>query len=49
MVSAKESDISQILYGSSWVLQKVYRVLEDSSPYHFLAKEGEEFLVDRGM
>jgi hypothetical protein len=50
MVSAKERDRSQILYGSSWLLQKVYRrVLKDSSPYHFLAKEGEEVSVDRGL
>jgi hypothetical protein len=50
MVSAKECDRIQILYGSSWLLQKVYlRVVEDISPYHFLAKEGEEISVDRGL
>jgi hypothetical protein len=43
MVSTKEFDGSQFLYVSRWLLQKVYRrVLGDSSPYHFLAKEGEE-------
>jgi hypothetical protein len=50
MVNAKESDGSQILYGSSWLVQKVYRrVLEDNSPYHFLEKEGEEISVDKRM
>ena len=50
MVSAKERDGSQILYGFSWILQKIYRrILEDSSPYHFLAKEGEEVSMDRGL
>ena len=50
MVSAKEHDISYILYESSWLLQKVYRrVLKDISPYHFLAGEGEEVSVDRGL
>jgi hypothetical protein len=50
MVSAKEHDESHILYSSSWLLQKVYRrVLEDSSLYHFLAKEREEILVDIGL
>jgi hypothetical protein len=48
MVNVKECDRSQILHGSSWIFQKVYcRVLEDSSPYHFFAKEGEKFLVDK--
>jgi hypothetical protein len=47
MVSTKEPDRSQILYGSSWLLQKIYhRVFKDSSPYHFLAKEEEEVSVD---
>jgi hypothetical protein len=47
MVSAKECDRSQILYGSRRLLQKVhYRVLEVRTPYHFLGKEGEEVSVD---
>jgi hypothetical protein len=47
MFSAKEGGRSQILYGSSGLLQKVYiRVLKDSSPYHFLANEGEKVSVD---
>jgi hypothetical protein len=50
MINAKEYDISHILYGSSWLLHNIYnRVLEDNSPYHFLAKEGEEVCVDRGL
>ena len=50
MASTKECDISQILYGSSWLLQKFYRkVLKDNSPYHFLAKEGEEVSVDKKL
>ena len=47
MVNAKECDIIQILYGSSWLLEKFHcRVLKDSSPYHFLEKEGEKVAVD---
>jgi hypothetical protein len=47
MVSTKECGRSQILYGSSGLLQKIYsRVLKDSSSYHFLAKEGKKVAVD---
>jgi hypothetical protein len=50
MVSTKECDRSQILYGSSWLLHKVHcRILKDSSPHHFLAKEGEEISMDGRM
>ena len=43
-------DIKNIEAIRGWLLYKVYcRVLEDSSPYHFLAKEGEEVLVDRRL
>jgi hypothetical protein len=50
MISAKEHDGSQILYGSSWLLDKVHCMfLKDISPYHFLAKEGEEVSVDKRM
>jgi hypothetical protein len=47
MASAKECGGSEIFYGSGRLLQKVYsQILKDSSPYHFLAKEGEEVPVD---
>jgi hypothetical protein len=47
MVSAKECGGSQILYGSSRLLQKMYSmVLKVISSYHFLAKEGEKVSVD---
>jgi hypothetical protein len=48
--TVEECDRSQILYGSSWLLQKDHsRVLKDRSTHHFLAKEGEEISMDRGM
>jgi hypothetical protein len=47
MVSDKECGGIYILYGSIELLQKVYRrVLKDSSPYHFLAKEGGKVSAD---
>jgi len=50
MVSTEECDKSQILYGSSLLLQKVHcRVLKDFSPHHFLAKKGEEISMDIRM
>jgi hypothetical protein len=45
--STKECERSQILYGSSWILQKVhFRALKDSLTHHFLAKEGEQVSMD---
>ena len=50
MVSAEECVISQILYGSSWLLHNVHcRVLKDGSLHHFLEKEGEEISMDKRM
>jgi hypothetical protein len=47
MVNAKECGGSQILHGFGGLLQNIYnRVLKDSSPYHFFAKEGEKVSVD---